>query len=261
MSSEKTQMKLGVIIPNYSKSPKDLDMLKRAISSVRLHEPRMPILIVDDASPWPPRHVTFSEMLIPVWHRKVNGGYSAAINSGLSILRSAGFTHVLTMNSDVEVTTPFRLTLEDAFKQADIIGGRLLYPTGRIQAAGFEIDDEGRPLEIAKGKIFHDAAETHMPRYCFGVTGALQAFSLAIGNYSEAYGLGFEDVEFCARAWSTGRKVAYIPTIQGVHGESETRGKEPSAREMASMRQWMEVDSRLHDLPRIRQRIAALNRV
>lgn len=259
MKREKTQMKLAVLIPNYSRRNEDLLMLQRAIHSIRQHEPRSPVLVVDDGSPHVPSYKELVDLGVSYFPRHSNGGYSAAINSGLSILRQAGFTHVLTMNSDVELTAPFKDTIERAMGIADIVGGRLLYPTGRVQAAGFEIDEYGRPLEIEKGKYFFEAPTSETARYCVGVTGALQAFSLEIGNYSEMYGLGFEDVEFCVRAWTNGYRVAYIPQLGGVHYESETRGREPSAREIQSMGQWMTRDFPIHNVTGIKARIHNLN--
>lgn len=260
MESKKTQMRLAVLIPNYSRSPQDISMLRRAILSVRAHEPHVPILIVDDRSPYSlePRHLPEP---IPIHYRNENGGYSKAINSGLKKLRDAGFTHVLTLNSDVEVTSPFVELLSEVFLMGEIIGGRLLYPTGKIQSAGFEILDSGEPVELEKNVVFHQANLTNFPRYTMGVTGAFQAFSLSMGNYSEAYQLGFEDVEFCLRAWTQGRRVLYIPTIGGIHYESETRGKEPGRREIESTEQWVDRDVHVHDLPNIRMRIARLNQV
>lgn len=255
MDSQKTQMRLSVLIPNFSRSAADVEMLHRAIASVRAHEPSCPILVVDDCSPFQPPSMIHAS----IFRRFENGGYSRAINSGLNRLREKGYTHVVTMNSDCEVTAPFLDVLREAFQVADIIGGRLLYPSGKVQSAGFDLDDAGRPIELCKGKFFYEAFETAVPRYCYGVTGAFQAFPLSIGNYSEAYELGFEDVEFCARAWGIGYKVAYIPTIQAIHYESETRGREPSIREIRSSNQWITRDAYLHDFRRTRTRISNLN--
>jgi glycosyltransferase involved in cell wall biosynthesis len=55
-----------------------------------------------------------------------------------------------------------------------------------------------------------------------------------VGLLDEAYGMGYEDVDWCLRAWQAGFAVVYFPGARLVHRESVTRGTELGERERAS---------------------------
>src|SRR4051794_21788434 len=62
----------------------------------------------------------------------------------------------------------------------------------------------------------------------------------AIGVLDDAYGMGFEDVDWCLRAWDAGWRVGYCPFGVLTHLESKTRGMEQGERELASQRLFWE---------------------
>jgi glycosyltransferase involved in cell wall biosynthesis len=59
-----------------------------------------------------------------------------------------------------------------------------------------------------------------------------------VGGFDEGYGMAFEDMDLCLRAWSAGWEVAYAPRSALVHLESQTRPVEPGERELASQRRF-----------------------
>lgn len=235
-------MKLLVAIPNYARSVLDWQMLERTVRKALEVEPQAVVRIFDDASP----HMAANHLMgiatrhnVTVVSAVDNLGYSGNVNRALHYAWASGFDVVCTLNSDCEPVTPFlessRIVFEE--KMADVWGGVLLFPTGRIQSAGFEVRaDCGPPIEFHKYDHFtgNTSPDLLSARYVFGVTGAMQFMTKAAGFYSKRYQMGFEDVEFCARQWLEGRRVMFIPAIEAVHSESATRGYFPGVRELQS---------------------------
>jgi glycosyltransferase involved in cell wall biosynthesis len=71
-----------------------------------------------------------------------------------------------------------------------------------------------------------------------GTTGACMYVKRAlleqIGAFDEAYGMAYEDMDLCLRAWEAGWRVVYAPRSVLVHHESQTRPTEPGERELAA---------------------------
>jgi GT2 family glycosyltransferase len=234
-------------------------LLNSCLTALRKQEAAIGCMVVDDASP-------FHEALRPIVTKHSamalrvmkNGGYSKTVNIGLSRCKSQV---AITMNSDVEMQTPFVSRLIEIFKadpKIAVVGCRLLYPYGRIQHAGYEVFDDGIIEE-------YDKEETESDRrsgYVMGVTGAFTAIRTSalqeIGLLSEKYEMGFEDVEFCLRTWAAGYRVFYDYDIYGIHHESATRGTARGPREDRSIAQLMN-DLKRYQLQDIRDKVEVAN--
>lgn len=240
-------MKTMIAIPNYSKSVSDIRMLNRCIKSIMQHEPlasERDIWIFDDGSPFFDEDLVICKRII---RRTTNLGYSTTINDALKTARNYYYGAVLTVNSDVELLSPFLSRLENVMMydpKIAVIGGLLLYPNGRVQSAGVDITTEGTPIEFFKNEIYAHNAETNVnqPRYMHIVTGALQMIRLAslsdIGFYDTGFSMSYEDVEFCYRTWREGHRVFYDPHVKAIHAESVTRGYHVGQRELSSYNRW-----------------------
>ena len=57
-----------------------------------------------------------------------------------------------------------------------------------------------------------------------------------VGLFDEEYGMGYEDVDYCLRAWQAGYQVVYAPSARLHHHESLTRGTSVGERERKSQR-------------------------
>jgi glycosyltransferase involved in cell wall biosynthesis len=68
-----------------------------------------------------------------------------------------------------------------------------------------------------------------------------------VGLLDERYGMAYEDVDWCLRAWQAGFGVLYFPAARLVHHESVTRGTAVGERELDSQRLFWERWSRLFD--------------
>lgn len=226
------------IIPTYVTTPGDVDVLQTAVSTLRSTTSigDLDVLIVDDGSPDSSLVTAVADVAAAAGAELVakpeNEGFSRTVNAGLRRALNDG-QDALLVNADVEFIDPGWLermlacTGENG-KPAAVVGARLLYPTGLIQHAGvfFSL------LHRSFGHIYQyapaDLPEAQRRREC-PVTGALQLIrhsTLAqLGLYDEAFRLGFEDVDYCVRAFEAGLSCVYEPTVRAVHHESMFRGR------------------------------------
>lgn len=155
--------------------------------------------------------------------------WSATQNLGVE---NATGDYYLFMNDDMEVITPDWLESMLEFAQVPEIGAvgvKLLYPDGRLQHAGVIIVDTN-PTHA-----FHQYPGDH-PGYYFGsvlhrnfsaVTGAClmtrkDVFE-DIGGFDIGFPLEFNDVDYCLKIISSGRRIVNVPDAQLYHYESVTR--------------------------------------
>jgi GT2 family glycosyltransferase len=243
--------RLLVAIPNYMKEDKDLKMLLRCISSLRLFEPLMifHVVVFDDCSPYFTETAMYEILSsgTKIIRQDENGGYSKIVNRAFHYARENKYDFMLTLNSDCEILTPFYKRIVQLFNYDEkiaVIGGLCLYPSGRIQSAGFHADSNGVPVEIGKRKhyILDENHGANKSRYIYGVTGAFQFIDVEaafkIGLYSENYKMSYEDVEFCQRVWLSGYRCFYDALIATNHCESATRGSYLGPQELQSLEQW-----------------------
>jgi GT2 family glycosyltransferase/glycosyltransferase involved in cell wall biosynthesis len=230
-----------VIIPTYGPPTVTVQCVRRLRRTVSSSHVR--IVVVDDASP--PEHQAELRSLdgVELVLAEENGGYAASVNLGLE---RAGDDDVVVMNNDVLAGRRWLELLQWAAYQDDevaIVGPRLLYPDGRIQSAGtyrnqaapewFDHRYRFKPARYGPALATWDA---------LAVTGACMYVKRelldAIGPMDAGYGMGYEDVDWCLRAWDGGWRVTYEPGSVLTHLESVTRGTEVGERERASQKRF-----------------------
>ena len=89
-------------------------------------------------------------------------------------------------------------------------------------------------------------------RPCSGTTGACmyikRAALDAIGAFDEAYGMAYEDMDYCLRGWVDGlAHLLHARAPRSLHLESQTRPTEPGPRELASQRYFWQRWGRFFD--------------
>jgi GT2 family glycosyltransferase len=230
------------IIPVLARGESDRRLLHRLLSSIKKFDPLMMphTLVVEEFA-----SVGVTDMCqsfgCTYIHKHLPPGYATSINLGIKFASEKNYTHVVTINSDIEFTKSLLVPIVRAFSYGDIIGGTLWYPTGKIQSAGWEYRDDCIPIETEKGVSFQSATLYKKERFVGGITGALQGFSLECGLYDDKFFLSYEDVEFCVRNLLEGRKIFYTPTIEAVHVESATRGYFLGIGELKSFKRYSEI--------------------
>jgi len=245
---------LHVAIPSYE----DYKVLESCIRSIFEHGTgKVNRIIISDDCSTSIEHISYLRNLqsdsanpipIDVHFKKQNGGFSANVNNCLSKIPEN--SDVLLLNSDTEITEhAIEAMTSVARTSLAIVGARLLYPDGRIQhGGGFRNFNEPSWFE----HLYRGFQEDHEPALvssnCMFCTGAAlyipSELRKNIGVFDENFKMGFEDVDYCLRAWEKRHPVVYCGTAKIIHHESATRGKSNSSREIDSKSYfWEKYDS------------------
>jgi GT2 family glycosyltransferase len=229
-----------VVIPTYGEAK----LVEQAVRSVRrtTDSARTRIIVVDDGSPAEHQGRVRALRGAQVELLPENLGFAGACNRGIAL--AAAGDDVVVLNSDVVAQRGWLERLQfAAYEQprTGIVGPKLLYGDRRIQSAG-SYRNAGAPEWFDHRYRFkpedHPQAEMAVP--VLGTTGACMYLKREmldeIGAFDEAYGMAYEDMDLCLRAWQAGWRTEYQPRAMLLHLESQTRPTEPGERELASQR-------------------------
>lgn len=163
---------------------------------------------------------------VTVIRNATNLGFARACNQAAAVARSEV---LVLLNNDTEVCDGWLarlLAVLDRHPETAAVGGRLLYPDGRIQHAGIRLclDD---PSGMLDGTLIQDeVGEVRLDTGVEAVTGACMAVRLddyrAVGGLDEGFWNGNEDVDLCLSLRERGRLVAYEPACTVLHHESRS---------------------------------------
>jgi len=230
---------VDVVIPSY----RDAQRVRALVRSIRKTVPKgmARVIVSDDASG--PEHVDALgrikgiDVLVSTEH---NSGFAANVNRGLRETDPA--RDVVVLNSDVEALPSWLACLQyaaDRYDDIGVVGAQLQYPDGRIQFGG-TVRNRDQPQWFDHRYRFKPAgwgpADQTSP--ALAVTGACMYVRRQtierVGLMDERYGMAYEDVDWCLRAWQAGLRVIYFPAAQLIHHESVTRGTVVGEREQDS---------------------------
>lgn len=162
-----------------------------------------------------------------------NEGYLGSVNRGALTARG---DILIFLNNDTILLPgwlPPLLRTFAAHADAGVVGGKLLYPDGRVQEAGGVVFADG---SAAKFGAFDPALSSPLYEFLRDVdycSGALLATPREVfeelGGFDPEYGPGYyEDTDYCFRVRASGRRVLYQPASTIVHLEGATAGSDVS---------------------------------
>ena len=218
---------VSIVIPLYNQA----QLTKACVEAVRAtagDPKRYELILVDNGSwDWTRDYVKSLGDSVVVITNSDNLGFARACNQGAQAARGR---YLLFLNNDTAPRAGWLDALlagadEDG---ADIVGGKLLYPNGRVQHAGVAFNKNGIGYHIFRN-FPADAPAVNKKRLMQCVTAACmlvsRQFFLDLGGFDEHYRNGFEDVDFCLRAGQAGRRVLYTPHAVVVHHEEQSEGR------------------------------------
>jgi GT2 family glycosyltransferase len=162
------------------------------------------------------------------------GPFSFSAKIDLGAAHSKG-EHLLLLNDDIEVATPNwieRMVMYSGMPEIAAIGGRLLWEDGRLQHVGvrFEHGLPGHPYRGKPGDHRGYANGVVVARNCLAVTGAClmtrRELFEDVGGLDRELPVNYNDVDYCLRMHSEGRRIVYDPDLVMYHFESSTRSKD-----------------------------------
>ena len=170
---------------------------------------------------------------LKVLRNKRNLGFLGSANRGA---RSSSGQLLVFLNDDTILLPNWLESVLLTFRQRDrvgVVGGRLVYPNGRLQEAGCLIFADGSAAKFGHGHHDPDDAAFQFVRVADYVTDALLATPRALfddlGGLDPDYGFGYyEDVDYSFRARRAGFATYYQPQATVVHVEGGAVGTDVS---------------------------------
>jgi GT2 family glycosyltransferase len=155
--------------------------------------------------------------------------FSSKINVGA--VRSEG-EHLLLLNDDIEVATPNwleRMVMYSSMPEVGAVGGRLLWEDGRLQhvVVRFEGGLPGHLYRGFAGDFKGYGNDARVAQNCLAVTGAClmtrRELFEQVGGLSGLLPINYNDIDYCLKMRSSGKRVVYDPDLVMYHFESSSR--------------------------------------
>lgn len=193
--------------------------------------------------------------------------FSAKINRGA--VHSRG-ERLLVLNDDMEVITPDwieRMAMYLELEEIGAVGARLIWEDGRPQHVGILFENGGYPGHIYRGfspdfRGYSDnvlVAQNYLAVTAACLMTTRRAFE-EVGGFSPAFPNSYNDMDFCLKLRTTGRRVVYDPDTVLYHFESSSRDAEVQDWEKRQLLdRWLHLTARdpatnpnlRHGLPRL----------
>ncbi len=227
---------VSVIIPNKDHQ-KDLETCLTSLLDKGTYK-NLEVIVVENNSTDPETFRYYEELQkrrsqvkVVTWEKEFN--FSAINNFGVTFARGE---YLLFLNNDVEVIEPevIREMLGYAVREdVGVVGARLLYEDGTIQHAGVVIGFGGIAghtfigLHQAESSYFHRAmcAQDYSAVTAACMMSKKSLFA-QVGGFREELAVAFNDIDYCLKIRSLGKKVVYNPYALLYHYESKSRGLE-----------------------------------
>jgi GT2 family glycosyltransferase len=224
---------VSIVIPTRNRAA----LLRACIESILAADtgPVEEIIVVDNAST-DPDTLDYLERIDGSAARVLRLGgpfnYSHVNNRAIDIARGQ---NVCLLNNDIEVVTKdwlIEMMLRLADSEVGAVGALLIWPNGLVQHGGTVVGPQFAATHAftmisaddpGYGDLLSVAHE------CSAVTAAClltrKADYMAVGGLDETlFPVNFNDVDYCLKLRSQGRRIVFTPHVRLIHHESASRG-------------------------------------
>ena len=209
------------------------DLLVRCLDTVLAESPRSVVVVDHASSDGSAARVRREHPSVDVRAFDDNPGYAAGVNRGMA---ATDGDLCLVLNADTELRPGCLEALTVAAARhpsAAVLGPALLNPDGTRQRSTYP---EPTPLRLALqdlGLLERLSRPRPTPAWLLGAALLLRREAWdRLGGFDEAYGMYFEEVDFCRRARAAGLEVRLVPDAHVVHvgGASTSAYRQSMAR-------------------------------
>lgn len=190
------------------------------------------VVVVDDGSTDETASMLNTMKNIRIVRNETNRGFIEASNEGARVARGR---YLLFLNNDTVVLPNWIDELTGTFElipDAGLVGGKLIYPDGRLQEAGAIVWSNGDAMNYGR----YDDAEK--PEYCYlrdvdYCSGACLLMKKELfeelGGFDDAFKPAYcEDADLAFKVKQAGKRVLYQPLAKIVHFEGISSGTDVS---------------------------------
>ena len=186
------------------------------------------------------QHFTELDSRVKFVEKNIPFNFSAICNYGVE---QAQGEYVLLLNNDIEVISPdwIEQLLQNAQRpEIGAVGGKLLYPDGRIQHAGVVagmVGAAGHPHKFFPDNHIGYHGRLHMAYNVSAVTGAMMMIKTSkfkdVGGFDEDnLAVAYNDIDLCLKLLKKGLYNLFTPHAKATHHESISRGYEDTDEKM-----------------------------
>ena len=229
---------VSVVVVVWNRADLTLSCL-RALA--RQTETATEVIVVDNGSTDETRSLLARIDGVIVIRNSGNLGFTVSANLGAKAARG---DFLLFLNNDAELMPGAIRHLVDTARRArsvGAVGGKLVFPDGRLQEAGSIIWSDGSCEAYGRGSD-PAAPEYNFERQVDFCSGAFLLTSRAaferLGGFDERYRPAYyEDADYCARLWAGGSPVVYQPEAVAIHHEFGSATSRDASIELQRARQ------------------------
>lgn len=215
-----TQPLVSAIVVVWNRAELTLKCLEALAAQTNIE---LEVIIVDNASSDETVGLLARLTGVTVVRNHANVGFTVGANLGA---KSARGELLLFLNNDAVLEQDAVRELADTARRSSTtgaVGGKLVFPDGRLQEAGSIVWSDGSCDAYGRGGD-PSAPEVNFERRVDFCSGAMlltrRAIFESLGGFDERYRPAYyEDADYCARLWSAGFPVVYQPKAVAVHAE------------------------------------------
>lgn len=237
---------VSIVLPVFNQWPMTKGCLEAVWSTVP-PECDLEVVVIDDAStddtPLGLASLAVAEPRLRVLRNQSNLGFVGSCNRAAA--KATGDILVFLNNDTVPLPgwlEPLIRTFK-LFPRVGAVGGKLLFPDGRLQEAGGILFSDASACHFGRGEANALAPLFHYVRQVDYVSGALLAtprqLFAALGGFDPEFAPGYyEDTDYCFRLREQGHGIYYQPEAAVVHVEGATAGTDHAA----GMKRYQEIN-------------------